>query len=348
MEHTQDKHSLPRAVFPFEIIHSRPQQCRSSQHGTCWDFFHLDLRGARLHGARIESANLVASDLRESDLSAASLSDSDLIGADLRQADLKGTIFTDADLRLANLGGTKLSGARLLGADLRGAIFKDADFCAMYMGGTILGENDLSAAKGLDSVEHMSPSTIGIDTIYRSKGKIPESFLRGSGVPESFVAYMKSLVESASPIEFYSCFISYSSSDQEFAKELHTKLQTRNVRCWFAPEDLKIGDRFQERIEESIRLYDKLLVVLSENSVNSPWVEREVQAAFEKEQRQGSTVLFPVRLDDAVMDCSRAWAADIRRTRHIGNFHKWKDHDSFKKGFDRLLRDLKAHTLRKS
>ena len=150
----------------------------------------------------------------------------------------------------------------------------------------------------------------------------------------------------ANPVEFYSCFISYTSKDDPFATDLHTKLQAKGIRCWFAPEDLRIGDRFQEQIEESIRLYDKLLLVLSENSVNSPWVEREVQAAFEKEQRQGSTVLFPVRLDDAVMDCSRAWAADIRRTRHIGDFRRWKDHDSFQKSLDRLLRDLKSQDSR--
>jgi hypothetical protein len=53
-------------------------------------------------------------------------------------------------------------------------------------------------------------------------------------------------------------------------------------------------------------------------------------------------LLFPVRLDDAVIDCPRAWAADIRRTRHIGDFRKWKDHDSFQKSLDRLLRDLKS------
>jgi hypothetical protein len=33
----------------------------------------------------------------------------------------------------------------------------------------------------------------------------------------------------------------------------HADLQAKNLRCWFAPEDLKIGDRFQGRIEESIR-----------------------------------------------------------------------------------------------
>jgi len=42
------------------------------------------------------------------------------------------------------------------------------------------------------------------------------------------------------------------------------------------------------------------------------------------------------------METEKAWAADIRRTRQIGDFRNWKDHDSFKKGFERLLRDLKS------
>src|SRR5205807_3279483 len=38
----------------------------------------------------------------------------------------------------------------------------------------------------------------------------------------------------------------------------YADLQANNVRCWYAPEDLKIGDKFRVRIDESIRLYDKL------------------------------------------------------------------------------------------
>jgi hypothetical protein len=53
-------------------------------------------------------------------------------------------------------------------------------------------------------------------------------------------------------------------------------------------------------------------------------------------------VLFPVRLDDAVMDAQAGWAADIRRTRHIGDFQNWKAHDLYSKAFERLLRDLKS------
>jgi hypothetical protein len=159
-------------------------------------------------------------------------------------------------------------------------------------------------------------------------------------VPEDFIVFMKSLV--GKPIGFYSCFISYSSKDQEFAERLHTDLRSKNVRCWFAPEDLKIGDKLRPSFDEAIRVHDKLMVLLSENSVSSPWVEKEVETAFEKEHREKRTVLFPIRLDDAVMETGEAWAADIRRTRHIGDFRDWKNHDSYKKALERLLRDLKA------
>ncbi len=119
-----------------------------------------------------------------------------------------------------------------------------------------------------------------------------------------------------------------------------------NQRNWGAPEDLKIGDRFRQRIDEAVRMYDKLLVVLTDASVASSWVEKEVETAFEQERKRGSTVLFPVRLDDAVMSADVAWAADIRRTRHIGDFTRWTDHDSYRRAFDRLLRDLKADTTK--
>jgi TIR domain len=105
---------------------------------------------------------------------------------------------------------------------------------------------------------------------------------------------------------------------------------------------MKVGDRIRTRIDEVIRLHEKLLLVLSANSIDSDWVEKEVETALEKERVTKSTVLFPVRLDDAVMDSETGWAADIRRSRHIGDFRGWKDHDGYRKAFERLLRDLKV------
>ena len=150
------------------------------------------------------------------------------------------------------------------------------------------------------------------------------------------------MVGALQPIQFHSVFISYSSKDGAFAKQLHAKLEERKVRCWFAPEDLKIGDNFRTTIDENIHGYDKLLLVLSENSVGSDWVQKEVETAMERERQQQCTILFPIRLDGAVLEAKAGWPADVRRARHIGDFSKWKSHKHYVKAFNRLMRDLKA------
>jgi hypothetical protein len=185
----------------------------------------------------------------------------------------------------------------------------------------------------------VGPSTIGIDTIYKSGGNIPEPFLRGCGLPDTFITFARSLVNSA--IDYYSAFISYSSKNHDFAERIYADLQSKGVRCWFAPEDIKIGDRFRQSIDEAIHVHDKLLLILSEESMASAWVEDEVEAALEREHRENRLVLFPIRIDVAVEQSAVAWAASLRRKRHIGDFSRWKDHDSYSKAFERLLRDLK-------
>ena len=304
------------------------------------NFAGADLHAAIMNRADLNNAYILQAKLKASKLRAACLTWCNLSYSDLTDADL-----SDAIMQSTQLWGTDLTRATLCGAHIAATIFgyaklEQADFTDAGIDDAIFGHNDLSVAKGLESVEHRGPSMIDIDTIYRSKGGIPEAFLRGVGAPEDFLTYMKSLVGKA--IEFYSCFISYSSKDNDFAQRLHAGLQDQGVRCWFAPEDLKIGDKFRTRIGESIRVYDKLMVILSENSIRSPWVEEEVEAAMEKERKQNKLVLFPIRLDDAVMETDEAWASNLRRTRHIGDFRAWKDHDPYQKSFERLLRDLKA------
>lgn len=310
------------------------------------NFGNTDLAGANLEYVALMNAHLIGADLRQANLSESMLGGSDLSRADLSRANLRSAELFGANLHDAELAEADLSYAQLSQTIFDQTRLSRTRFVGSGMVYTLFGNVDLSEAKGLETVNHFGPSTIGIDTIYRSQGKIPEVFLRGAGVPEAFITYIKSLV--VEPIEYYSCFISYSSKDEEFAKKLHRDLQGEQVRCWFAPEDMKIGDEIRPRIDEAIRIHDKLLIVLSENSVGSPWVRKEVETAFGKEikfetqQKLRRTVLFPIRLDDAVMKTEEAWAADIKRTRHIGDFREWKDHDEYQKAFGRLLRDLKA------
>lgn len=190
---------------------------------------------------------------------------------------------------------------------------------------------------GEESVHFMGPAIIDHETITRS-GELPTSFLQGCGLPDEVISFYES---QAGAIRYYSCFISYSSADRDFVDRLYADLQQNGIRCWLATEDLRIGDRFRPVIDEAIRLHEKLLVVLSEHSVESVWVESEVEAAMERERRENRIILFPVRLDDTVMETKQAWAAEIRRTRHIGDFRDWKNHDRYRESFERLVRDLR-------
>lgn len=142
--------------------------------------------------------------------------------------------------------------------------------------------------------------------------------------------------------QYHSCFISYSHQDETFVERLYADLQQQGVRCWYAPQDMRIGDKIRPTIDRSIQAHEKLLLVLSEHSIASDWVEKEVETAFEKEYKQKQVMLFPIRLDAAVMGTSQAWAADIRRTRHIGDFSRWQDNEAYQKAFKRLLRDLRV------
>jgi hypothetical protein len=146
------------------------------------------------------------------------------------------------------------------------------------------------------------------------------------------------------PTRYYSCFISYSSKDDDFVSLLHADLQNQSVRCWKSSEDMKIGAKILDTIDQAIRSRDKLLLVLSEASIASAWVEDEVTKAFAEERRRGITVLFPIRIDDSVLTADKAWASKLRDERHIGHFRRWKDHDAYQKSFDRLLGDLRIET----
>ena len=178
--------------------------------------------------------------------------------------------------------------------------------------------------------EHVGPSTIGIDTIYKSKGNIPEVFLRGAGVPEDFIVYMRSLVGKA--IDFYSCFISYSSQDDDFAQRLYADLQAKNVRCWKFDENAKWGEPVWGEIDTAIRHYDKLVVICSKHSLQSPPVIREIERALQKEDREHRNVLFPIRIDDYLFDeWDHPRKADVV-SKVIGDFRGWKRSRGLRQG----------------
>ncbi len=312
------------------------------------DFSNTDLSGARL-------SNLGGADFHGADLSSADLTYADLSGSNLKKAKLRG-----AKLDYADLSNTNLSGADLIGAYLTATKVYDANLSGVTLNGAqllnaIFANVDLSEVNGLEAVIHRGPSTIGLDTLYKSQGKIPDSFLRNAGIPEDVMEHFLPLIRNGPPIQWHSCFISYSTKNEEFARRLHSRMRAANMRVWFAPENLKGGKKLHEQLFEAIQIHDRLLIVLSKHSIQSEWVMTEIRKARETEKKEKRRKLFPIRLCD--FETLRDWtcfdadtgkdlAVEVREY-FIPDFSKWKDHDAFESAFARLKKDLETEKLNK-
>ena len=310
-----------------------------------------DLRGSNLQRASFNLANLSEANLSETYLCGANLSKADLrkaifIRSDLASVDLSESDIQRADFRWAYLikakfDGADLSGANLIEANLSKSELNRSNLSEAFVAWSCFGDNDLSHTRGLEKVKHFGPSTIGIDTIFRSEGKIPEEFLRGAGVPEHFIAYTGYL--NAKAFEGNICFISYSGKDRNFVEKLNADLQKEGVRCWFAPEEMKMGDESRQRINQQIRIHEKLLIVLSEFSIESAWIKQEVEAALEEEHHRNGLVLFPIRLDDSSLDGEKKWLVNLQKTHQIYDFSAWDTWEAYYEQFFLLLHDLEAN-----
>jgi hypothetical protein len=292
--------------------------------------------GVNLKGAVLKHAKLAAIEVRLGEFDGA-----DLFGADFRGSRLlEQTSFRDADLK-----GTQLLRTTFSDCDLTGT-----DFSRSVMSRSLVTDVDLSMAKGLETVLHRGPSIIAMDALVRSHGNIPASFLRGAGVPEPFIVHLKALIGSMEPIQFYSCFISYSTKDQDFAERLYADLQAKGVRCWFAPHDIQAGKKIHQQIDEAIRIYERLLLIMSDHSMSSEWVKTEIANARQREVREKRQMLFPISL--VLFERINAWQAfdadtgkdSAREIREyfIPDFSNWQNADSYQQAFHRLLRDLRA------
>lgn len=139
---------------------------------------------------------------------------------------------------------------------------------------------------------------------------------------------------------FSSCFISYSWRDKDFAANLHADLQKVGVRCWLDAKEIRVGDSIPEQINRGIQAHDKLLLVLSHDSIRSTWVQAEISKAFELERSRQRTVLFPIRIDHAVFEAESTAQIDRLKDRLIIDFSGWRDRSQYQRAFSRLVRDL--------
>jgi hypothetical protein len=113
---------------------------------------------------------------------------------------------------------------------------------------------------------------------------------------------------------------------------------------------VRAGKKLHDQFFTAICEKDKLLLVLSHESMGSGWVKTEMRKARNSELTEGKRKLFPIRLVD--MQTIKKWecfdadlgkdlAVEVREY-FIPDFSKWTDPKSFEAAVVRLLRDLKA------
>lgn len=311
----------------------------------------LDCSVVPLDGVDLAGADLYGADLHEVNFHRANFSDACLVRAHLEGADLSQAFLPGANLRFANLDRADLSKADLTGAVLRGTYLGCAN-----LEGTILSMSRVSWATfngsldgviGLDTVRYGGPSAISVQSIRESKRGLPEGFLRGCGLTDFEIQTLSSLA--SSPIEFYSCFISYSSADKLFAQRLSDALQDKGVRCWLDEHQILPGDDIYDQVHRGIEDWDKTLLCCSRNSLEkSWWVHKELERAFAKEQRiqkeRGSKALalIPLNLDGFLFEWDDGKAETVK-ARHAQDFTGWdRDPEKFEKALERTVRALRT------
>lgn len=366
---------------------ARPDLCNAGLSGIKL-YYNLnledaDLSGSDLSDAKLVMANLAGANLSRTDLCKAELSSASLAGATLSQAFLFGAKLADSDLTKANLSKTNLSRADLTGADLSRAtllganLFEanlweanldTANFTEANLAGANLTESNLSGAifhhchvgytsfvnvnlknvQNLETVKHIGPSYIAISTIFNSDGHVPRVFLRGCGIPEIFIQHLPSLV--ATPVQFSSCFISFSYADRSFALKLHDHLQARGIRCWLDERQMRPRDDSIQRVERGISRWDRVLLCCSEASLTSWWVDKEIHKAITKEIQmmketgRKALSLIPLNLDGYLFKKERpSGEKDEILTRLAADFTGWETAGAiFEEQFERVVRALRT------
>jgi len=329
--------------------------------------YHANLREtnmsrARLNGANLRGADLRGADLTGADLDRAILSEADFTGAKLVNANLSRASLAGANLTDADLTGASFAGASLVRANMTNAKCADSDFfqtqfwsvelagadlAGSLLGYTIFQDCDLSGAKGLDQVRHDASSTVGLDTLFRSHGQIPEAFLKGIGLPDAAAGFLETAKGDTTSLR--NCFISCIDGDEEIAKVLRDDLRAQGVRCWVFSQVVRgnslvdrHSDSDKEEIERWLRSYDKMVVLGSLASLEVEAILGDITHAKQMQLSTGKWSLFLGAIDDALK------VPKSRAARTLGAEHvvfdlrgQQSDPSTYQKEVERLADALK-------
>ncbi len=96
-------------------------------------------------------------------------------------------------------------------------------------------------------------------------------------------------------------FISYSHNDHDFVERLSNDLLKNGFFVWWDEWEINVGDSLISKIEDGISCSSNLVIVLSHNSVDSPWVREELKAALIMQLEEKRVIVLPALIDDCTI-----------------------------------------------
>jgi len=136
-------------------------------------------------------------------------------------------------------------------------------------------------------------------------------------------------------------FISYNHRDRQFVHRLDGDLRSRSLVVFLDERDIEVGQSITQRVSEEIEASSHLAVVLSTNSINSRWVQREVNSALMIQLSNDKDItILPLILDDCdipllLRDIKRAdfresYERGLEQILRVvgGSGYLWKDSDA--------------------
>jgi hypothetical protein len=149
---------------------------------------------------------------------------------------------------------------------------------------------------------------------------------------------------------FQTVFISHSHKDHEFVARLNAALRERGIRTWFSHEEILPGSKLSESIFSAIDSFDRLIVVLSKNSMSSQWVNSELHRAYHRQRKEGHNILFPISIvpHEQIMkwssfdaDSGKDLAVELREFL-IPCIEDWTNESKFNQFLDSIAKGLTA------
>jgi len=95
-----------------------------------------------------------------------------------------------------------------------------------------------------------------------------------------------------------SVFLCHNHADKPFVKKLARDLDSHSVKCWLDEAEMKIGDSLIQKIREGIDNVDFFAIILSPNSINAPWVLKELDVAMNFEIGGKPIKVLPLMLKE--------------------------------------------------